>query len=73
MNRQSKSATKSLVLMLRYDLDDEVNIQLKRFGYAGERWRSVERLPHIYQDKETVLEPKRRSPCAMPLWMNLAP
>jgi len=36
------SAIKSLVLTLRRKLEDDIAIQLKLYGFAGERW-----LPHI--------------------------
>jgi hypothetical protein len=49
MNRQAKSAIKSLVLTLRHKLEDDIAIQLKRYGFAGERWLPLERLPHIQQ------------------------
>ena len=45
MNRQAKSAIKSLVLTLRHKLEDDIAIQLKRYGFAGERWLPLERLP----------------------------
>ena len=50
MNSQAKSAIKSLVLKLRHLLEDDLAIQLKRYGFAGERWLPVERLPHIHRD-----------------------
>jgi len=50
MNRQSKSAIKSLVLALRHKLEDEIAIRLKFYGFAGERWRSLEGLRHIQRD-----------------------
>jgi len=69
MNRQAKSTIKSLVLTLRHKLEDEIAIQLKRYGFAGERWLPVERLPHIQRDDratsdrcwlETALEQQLR-------------
>ena len=56
MNRQSKSAIKSLVLTLRHKLEDEITIQLKRYGFAGERWLEVDRLPHIQRDDGATIE-----------------
>ncbi|MBM4461693.1 MAG: hypothetical protein FJ011_28705, partial [Chloroflexi bacterium] len=50
MNRQAKSAIKSLVLTLRHRLEEEIAIGLKRYGFAGERWLPIERLPHIERD-----------------------
>lgn len=50
MNRQSKSAIKSLVLTLRHRLEDDIAIQLKRYGFAGERWLDLDRLPHLQRD-----------------------
>ena len=44
MNRQAKSAIKSLVLTLRHKLEDNIAIQLKRYGFAGQRWLPLERL-----------------------------
>ena len=56
MNRQAKSAIKSLVLDLRRKLEEEIAIQLKRYGFAGERWLPVERLPHIQRDDQAAIE-----------------
>lgn len=50
MNRQAKSAIKSLVLTLRHRLEEDIAIGLKRYGFAGERWLPIERLPHIERD-----------------------
>jgi len=50
MNRQAKSAIKSLVLTLRHKLEEDIAIGLKRYGFAGERWLPLERLPHIERD-----------------------
>jgi len=50
INRQAKSAIKSLVLTLRHKLEDDIAIQLKRYGFAGERWLPLDRLPHIERD-----------------------
>jgi len=56
MNRQAKSAIKSLVLTLRHKLEDEIAIQLKRYGFAGERWLPVERLPHIQRNDRATID-----------------
>jgi len=56
MNRQSKSAIKSLVLTLRHKLEDDIGIQLKRYGFAGERWLELERLPHIQRDDQATID-----------------
>ena len=45
MNRPSKSAIKSLVLTLRHRLEEDIAIGLKRYGFAGERWLPLQRLP----------------------------
>jgi hypothetical protein len=37
MNQRSKRAIKSLVLALHYKLKDDIAIQLKRYGFAGDR------------------------------------
>ncbi len=54
MNRQAKSAIKSHVLTLRHKLEDDIAIQLKRYGFAGERWLPLERLPHIEWDDQAA-------------------
>ncbi|MBM4467395.1 MAG: hypothetical protein FJ014_17875, partial [Chloroflexi bacterium] len=54
MNQQSKRAIKSLVLTLRHKLEDDIAIQLKRYGFAGERWLPLERLPHIERDDQAA-------------------
>lgn len=41
MNQRAKSAIKSLVLDLRHKLEDDIAIQLKRYGFANKRWISV--------------------------------
>jgi len=56
MNRQSKSTIKSLVLTVRHKLEDDVGIQLKRYGFAGERWLPLERLSHIQQDDQATVD-----------------
>ena len=56
MNRQAKSAIKTLVLTLRHKLEDEIEIQLKRYGFSGERWLLLERLPHIQRDDGATIE-----------------
>jgi len=56
MNRQAKSAIKSFVLELRHMLEDEIEIQLKRYGFAGERWLPLDRLPHIQGDDRATIE-----------------
>jgi len=56
MNRQAKSAIKSLVLILRHTLEDDIAIQLKRYGFAGERWLPPERLPHIQRDDQATID-----------------
>jgi len=56
MNRQAKSAIKSLVLTLRHKLEDDIAIQLKRYGFAGERWLPLDRLPHIQQDDQATID-----------------
>ncbi|GEM_PF-382188 len=56
MNRQSKSAIKSLVLTLRHKLEDDIGIQLKRYGFAGERWLDLDRLPHIQRDDQATID-----------------
>ena len=56
MNRQAKSAIKSLVLTLRHRLEEDIAIGLKRYGFAGERWLSIERLPHIEPDDAAAAE-----------------
>ena len=56
MNRQAKSAIKSLVLTLRHKLEDDFAIQLKRYGFAGERWLDLERLPHIQRDDQATID-----------------
>lgn len=54
MNRRAKSAIKSLVLTLRHKLEDDVAIQLKRYGFAGQRWLPLERLPHIERNDQAT-------------------
>ena len=54
MNRPAKSAIKSLVLTLRHKLEDDIAIQLKRYGFAGARWLPLERLPHIERDDQAA-------------------
>jgi len=54
MNRRAKSAIRSLVLTLRHKLEDDIAIQLKRYGFAGERWLPLERLPHIERDDQAA-------------------
>lgn len=56
MNQQAKSAIKSLVLGLRHKLEDDIAIRLKRYGFSGERWLPLERLPHIEQDNQAAIE-----------------
>jgi len=56
MNRQAKSAIKSLVLTLRRRLEDDIAIQLKRYGFAGERWLPLERLPHVQRDDQATID-----------------
>lgn len=56
MNRQAKSAIKSLVLTLRRKLEDDIAIQLKRYGFAGERWLPLERLPHVQRDDQATID-----------------
>ena len=56
MNRQAKSAIKSLVLALRHKLEDEIAVQLKRYGFAGQRWLPVERLPHIQRNDRATID-----------------
>jgi len=56
MNRQAKSAIKSLVLTLRHKLEDDIAIQLKRYGFASERWLPLDRLPHIQQDDQATID-----------------
>jgi hypothetical protein len=41
MNQHAKRAIKSLVLDLRHNLADGIAIQLKRYGFGGERWRPM--------------------------------
>lgn len=43
MNKQTKSATKSLVLDLRHTLEDELTIVLKRYGLFTDREWSLEK------------------------------
>jgi hypothetical protein len=56
MNRQAKSAIKSLVLTLRRRLEDDIAIKLKRYGFAGERWLPLERLPHVQRDDQATID-----------------
>jgi hypothetical protein len=56
MNRQAKSAIKTIVLTLRHKLEDDIAIQLKRYGFAGERWLPLERLPHIQRDDQATID-----------------
>ncbi|MBN1922406.1 MAG: hypothetical protein JW892_14255, partial [Anaerolineae bacterium] len=56
MNQQSKRAIKSLVLTLRHKLEDDIAIQLKRYGFAGERWLPLDRLPHIQRDDRATID-----------------
>ena len=56
MNCQSKSTIKSIVLTLRHKLEDDIAIQLKRYGFAGGRWLDLDRLPHMQRDNEAVQE-----------------
>jgi len=55
MHRQAKSAIKSLVLTLRHKLEEDIAIQLKRYGFA-ERWLDLERLPHIQRDDQATID-----------------
>ncbi len=56
MNRKAKAAIKSLVLTLRRTLEGDIAIQLKRYGFAGERWLPLERLSHIQQDDQATID-----------------
>jgi hypothetical protein len=56
MNQEAKRAIKSLVLQLRHKLEDDITIQLKRYGFAGERWVPLSRLPHIEEDNQATIE-----------------
>jgi hypothetical protein len=56
MNQKTKRAIKSLVLDLRHKLEDDITIQLKRYGFARERWLSLSRLPHIEEDNQATIE-----------------
>ncbi len=56
MNQAAKRAIKSLVLDLRHKLEDDITIQLKRYGFAGERWLPLSRLPHIEEDNQATIE-----------------
>lgn len=56
MEQQAKRAIKSLVLELRKKLEDDIAIQLKRYGFAGERWLPLERLSHIQQDDQATID-----------------
>jgi len=56
MNRQAKTSIKSLVLTLRHKLEDDIAIQLKRYGFASERWLPLDRLPHIQQDDQATID-----------------
>ena len=56
MHQQSKRAIKSLVLDLRHKLEGDIAIQLKRYGFAGERWLPLDRLPHIQQDDQATID-----------------
>ena len=67
MNRQSKSVIKSLVLTLRRKLEDDITIQLKRYGFAGWRWLPLSRLPPIKEDDRAVQE--KSSPLNKAAWM----
>ena len=42
------------VLDLRHKLEDEISIQFERYGFAGERWLSWERLQHVELHSELV-------------------
>ena len=59
MNQQSKRAIKALVLELRHTLEDDIDIQLRRFGYAGGRWIEPEKLPHIWNDDAAMAQRQR--------------
>jgi hypothetical protein len=59
MNRQSKSAIKSLVLTLRRELEADIATQLKRHGFAGERWIELDRLPHTQRDDQATIDYSR--------------
>jgi hypothetical protein len=54
MNRQAKSAIKSLVLTLRHKLEEDIEVQLKRYGFTGERWLDLDRLPHIQRNDQAT-------------------
>jgi hypothetical protein len=56
MNQRAKRAIKSLVLDLRHRLEDDITIQLKRYGFASERWLPLSRLPHIEEDNQATIE-----------------
>jgi hypothetical protein len=59
MDRQAKSAIKALVLELRHTLEDDIAIQLKRYGYAGARWIEADKLPHLWTDDTAMAERQR--------------
>jgi len=56
MDQQAKRAIKSFVLTLRRTLEDEIAIQLKRYGFASGRWLPQGRLPHIEGDDRAAIE-----------------
>jgi len=59
MNQQSKRAIKSPVLDLRHKLEDDIAIQLKRYGFAGERWLPLGPAAHIQQDDQATIDHSR--------------
>ncbi|MBN1139858.1 MAG: hypothetical protein JXM73_25020, partial [Anaerolineae bacterium] len=59
MNQTAKRAIKALVLELRHSLEDDIAVQLKRYGYAGGRWIDPARLPHIWNDDTAMAERQR--------------
>jgi hypothetical protein len=56
---QAKSAIKALVLELRHTMEDDIAIQLKRYGYAGARWIEADKLPHLWTDDAAMAERQR--------------
>ena len=56
MEQQAKRVIKSLVLELRKKLEDDVAVQLKRYGFSGERWLPPEQLPHIQEDDRATID-----------------
>ncbi len=59
MNQGAKRAIKALVLELRHTLEDDIDTQLRRYGYAGGRWIEPEKLPHIWDDDAAMAQRQR--------------